>query len=122
MNYNSNSLQGRLHKKKDKISWELTKKIYKTNKYISPCHASSLFGVITADGKVYPCEILEDKLMGNLRENKMDLMKIWKNDSSKGIKKFIKDTKCNCTYECALSYNILGNWRYQPSLFSSLFL
>ena len=22
-------------------------------KYISPCHAASLFGIITADGKVY---------------------------------------------------------------------
>ena len=36
-------------------------------------------------------------------------------------KKFILNTKCNCTYECALTYNILGNWRYQPSLISSLF-
>ena len=35
--------------------------------------------------------------------------------------KYIKKTNCNCTYECALTYNILGNWRYQPSLVSSLF-
>ncbi len=122
INYNKNSIQGKIHQKKDIISYEMVKDMYLKPKFISNCHAGGLFGVITADGKVYPCEILEDKMMGNLRENKMDLMKIWKNNSSKGIKKFIKDTKCNCTYECALSYNILGNWRYQPSLFSSLFL
>ena len=36
------------------------------------------FGVITADGKVYPCEILEKKIMGDLRENDINLIKIWK--------------------------------------------
>ena len=34
-------------------------------------------------------------------------------------KKFILESKCNCTYECALSYNILGNWRYQPGLLAA---
>ncbi len=120
INYNSNSIQGRLHKKKDKISWQLTKEIYKTNKYISPCHASSLFGVITADGKVYPCEILEDKLIGELRKNNMDFMKIWLSKDNLEIKNFISQTNCRCTYECALSFNILGNYRYQPSLISGL--
>ena len=122
VNYNKNSIQGKIHQKKDIISYDMVKEMYLKPKFISTCHAGGLFGVITADGKVYPCEILEDKLMGNLRDHEMNLMKIWKENSSKEIKKFIKDTKCNCTYECALSYNILGNWRYQPSLFSSLFL
>ena len=122
INYNKDSLQGKIHQKKDKISYDKVKEMYLKPKFISTCHAAGLFGVITADGKVYPCEILENKLMGNLRDHEMNLIKIWKENSSKEIKKFIKDTKCNCTYECALSYNILGNWRYQPSLFSSLFL
>ena len=120
-NYNSKSIQGKLHNKKDEISWEMVKKMYLQPKYISPCHAGSLFGIITSKGLVYPCEILEDKLLGNLRENEMDFMKIWKNQISKSTKKFILDSNCNCTYECALTYNILGNWRYQPHLMSSVF-
>ena len=122
VNYNKNSIQGKIHQKKDTISYELVKKMYLKPKFISTCHAGGLFGVITADGKVYPCEILEKKIMGDLRENDMNLIKIWKNNNSNEIKKFIKDTKCNCTYECALSYNILGNWKYQTSLIGSLFL
>ena len=43
--------------------------------YISPCHAGSLFGVITASGLIYPCEILDDKLLGDLRKNDMDFKK-----------------------------------------------
>ncbi len=120
-NYNTKSIQGKIHNKKDKISWQLTKEIYENNKYISPCHASTLFGIITADGKVHPCEILEDKMLGDLRENDMNFMKVWNSQKKQEVKNFILDTKCKCTYECALSFNILGNWRYQTKLLSSLF-
>ena len=34
-------------------------------------------------------------------------------------KNYILRNNCNCTYECALTYNILGNWRYQPKLIKS---
>jgi methionyl-tRNA formyltransferase len=37
-------------------------------------------------------------------------------EENEDIKNFILDSKCHCTYECALSYNILSNWRYQPAL------
>ena len=117
-----NSIQGKIHQKKDTISYRMVKEMYLKPKFISRCHAGGLFGIITANGKVFPCEILENNLMGDLRENEMNLMKIWKNNVSKQTRKFIKNTKCNCSYECALSYNILGNWRYHPSLLSSLFI
>ncbi len=120
--YNSSSLQGRLHRTKDEISWNMVKKMYLDPKYISPCHAGSLFGIITASGLVYPCEILEDKLLGDLRKNDMDFMKIWKNMKTTETKKEILKNNCNCTYECALTYNILGNWRYQPKLIGKSFL
>tara|TARA_B100001093_G_scaffold292138_1_gene278866 strand:- start:3721 stop:4824 length:1104 start_codon:yes stop_codon:yes gene_type:complete len=120
-NYNSKSIQGRMHKTKDILSWEMVKKMYLKPKYISPCHAGSLFGIITSNGKVFPCEILEEKMLGNLRDNDMNFMKIWNNTNTKEVKKDIIDSKCNCTYECALTYNILGNWRYQPKLISSAF-
>ena len=61
VNYNSKSFQGRLHQKKDIMSWEMVKKMYLEPKYISPCHAGGLFGIIAANGTVYPCEILENK-------------------------------------------------------------
>ena len=118
-NYNYNSIQGKIHNAKDKISWDIISKTYMNPKFTSPCHAAGLFGIITANGLVYPCEILEDKLLGNLRENNMDFMKIWKSETTKNTKEFIIKSKCNCSYECALSFNILGNWRYHPQLIKS---
>lgn len=119
LNYNSKSIQGRVHNKKDQISWKLVKKIYMDNKYISPCHAGSLFGIITANGEVHPCEILENKMLGRLRDNNMNFSSIWKSKETKNTKEFIINSKCSCSYECALSYNILGNKRYQLSLISA---
>ena len=96
------------------------KLVLKNNSYVSPCHASSLFGVITADGKVFPCEILEDRMIGDLRDYDMNFMEVWNSSKNKNTKDFILKSKCRCTYECALSFNILGNWRYQFKLLSSL--
>jgi len=120
-NYNSNSIQGRMHKKKDLISWEMVKKMYLKPQFISPCHAGSLFGIITANGRVFPCEILEDKLLGDLRDSNMNFMQIWNSKKTSDAKEFILKSKCNCTYECALTYNILGNWRYTGQLVSAAF-
>ena len=119
INYNSRSIQGRVHQKKDMISWEMVKKMYLEPKYISPCHAGGLFGIISAKGIVHPCEILEGKELGDLRENNMDFMKIWNSQKTKQTKDYILKSKCNCTYECALSYNILGNSRYHYKLLLS---
>ena len=120
-NYNMNSMQGKIHNKKDEINYDLVKKIYTNNNYISPCHASSLFGIIMSNGDVYPCEILEDKKIGNLRDVDMNFMKLWDSDKNQSIKKFILGQKCKCTYECGLSFNVAGNYRYYPSLIKSIF-
>ena len=120
-NYNLESLQGRLHNKKDKISWEIISKTYMNPQYVSRCHAGGLFGIISANGLVYPCEILEDRELGNLRENNMNFMDIWKSQTTNEVKDFIHKSKCNCTYECALSYNILGNVKYHPELIKAAF-
>ena len=119
-NYNLFSIQGKLHREKDKIANEMVRQMYMTPKYISPCHAGSLFGIISASGSVYPCEILEDDKIGELRDFNMDFMNLWNSDLRKKIKNNILKQNCHCTYECALSYNVLSNWRYQPSLIKSV--
>jgi len=118
-NYDNSSLQGRLHRKKDFISWKIIKETYLKPKYISQCHASSLFGIIKANGDVFPCEILEDKKIGNLKDYDFNFLKLWSSKKNIETKSFIKKTNCNCTYECALTYNILGNYRYHFSLLKS---
>ena len=55
----------------------------------------------------------------NTFKNELTLSEI--EELTKNTKEFIIKSKSNCTYKCALSLNILGNWRYQSSLISSVF-
>ena len=106
-----NSLQAKVMNKKNQIVYD---QIYKTsinNEFISNCHAGSLFGVIQANGDVSPCEILDEKF-GNLRDFDYDFMKLWNKSSRQKFSEKIKKNKCFCTYECAWTFNVLGNKKY----------
>jgi radical SAM protein with 4Fe4S-binding SPASM domain len=119
--FDRNSWRGKVLNRKNEISRKVLVGYLQSPHYQHPCQAASLFGVITATGDVYPCEIL-DKKMGNLRDYEYDLKEIWQNEAAKETRKFISKTKCNCEYECAMSVNILSNPRYLASLSKGLIL
>tara|TARA_B100001964_G_scaffold210814_1_gene245555 strand:+ start:238 stop:1341 length:1104 start_codon:yes stop_codon:yes gene_type:complete len=120
-NYNQKTAQGRLHYTKDKMSYDYVKKAYMKPFYQSHCPAGKLFGIIDAKGKVFACEILENEIIGNLRENNMNFLKVWNNQKNKKLRKFISETNCNCIYECALTYNFMSNFKYQYKFAKSYF-
>ena len=78
-------------------------------------------GALTSKGKIFACEILEEDCIGDLRENNMNFMKIWNNQKNLKLRKFIKESKCHCSYECALAFNFTSNFRYQFSFLKSYF-
>ena len=78
------------------------------NKFVNPCVAGRKIIIISETGDVYPCEILEKKL-GNLKKENFNLKKILKSDQSKKLNKWIKDSKCKCTFECAASASVVWN-------------
>ena len=119
-NYNTNTLEGRIINKKNFMLYKIMKKQYLKPYFISTCHAGSLFGIIGAEGTIYPCEIL-DKPLGNIRDFNYDFLSLWHNKKTQSVKKWIKKTNCHCTYDCAWSLNILGNAKYQPELIGSVF-
>ena len=72
------------------------------------------FGVIEAN-EVCPYEILENKV-GTLKDYDYNFTDLWHDDETASVKNWILETKCNCTYECALSFNILSSLKHQPKL------
>ena len=94
-------------------------RVYLDNSFISPCTAGATFGVIYSNGDVFPCEILEQKKLGNLRDYKMNFLDLWLDDKAQTTKKWVRDSKCSCSFECAWSYNILSNVQYTPRLVKS---
>jgi radical SAM protein with 4Fe4S-binding SPASM domain len=97
----------------------VNKILYETStspKFILNCSAGSLLGVIHPNGDVYPCEVLCEHKLGNLRDYGMDFLFLWKSARVEKSRKFIKKSQCVCTYECAWSINIISNLRFIPKL------
>lgn len=101
---------------KNKIMNEIISETYLKKKFIAPCAAGSLFGVIYANGDVYPCEMLDQQKLGNLRDYDMNFMGLWKGKKAEECRRFIIKSKCNCTFECAWTLNIISNFKFIPSL------
>lgn len=113
--YISKVLQAKHETMRQMILKTLTK-----GKYISPCYAGGLIGVIDADGTVFPCEILNTN-MGNLKKANYNLKRIWLSKKAQKIRHQIRETNCFCTFECAWTVNILFNPKYYFSLFAKTF-
>ena len=96
---------------------ELVNKTFEENKYITPCYAGNLSGVMYPEGDVYPCEILDKThKIGNIRDFDLDFKKLWLSQKAKEEVKFIRKTECFCTHECFNIVNILFNPKFYPQI------
>jgi len=90
--------------------------IYLTKRYVCHCSAGTLFGVIRPNGDVLPCEVLDSRNLGNLRDYDMDFMKLWNSEKSGQWRRDLKKNRCSCSFECAWSVNIASNIKFIPRL------
>lgn len=96
---------------KDYYTYKTVEDIYVNDHYVLPCQSGSLMGILYDDGNVYPCEILEDSCIGNVRDFNYNLPKLWAAHLGEKMRTQIRDG-CYCTFECAMSSNILFNPKY----------
>lgn len=85
------------------------------DEFVTPCVAGRKLVIVSETGDVLPCEILGRK-MGNLRDFDFDLHAVLRTDESKELVKWIKDSKCKCSFECALAANVVWNASTYPKL------
>lgn len=91
--------------------------VFKEDRYVIPCLAGNISCVMTETGDLYPCEILDEKI-GNIKDTDYDFKKLWHSTQAAKLRSFIKDTKCYCTYECAITTNILFNMAQLTRMFT----
>jgi MoaA/NifB/PqqE/SkfB family radical SAM enzyme len=84
-------------------------KTVRERRYQIPCYAGSLGGAMFSEGQVLPCELHVDKVIGNVRDVDYDFKKLWFGPAGEEMRRYVRDTKCFCTYECFLTVNILFN-------------
>lgn len=95
-----------------------------TNAYVVPCVAGGRFIEILSDGEVIPCEIIEQKRdprLGNVRDYDLDIRKLLQAPVAVEMREFIKNTKCRCTFECALYASLAFNPVQYPRVLARVF-
>ncbi len=99
------------------IAFENLIQIVFHDKFINQCTAVKKLIVVSEVGDVYPCELLTKQYpLGNLKKFDYNINNILKNTTSKNAKQFIKDTKCKCSFECALSSNVAWDYKMYPKI------
>ena len=105
---NYSFLGAKLMRLKEALQKDLIYEVAKHNKFVTPCTAGNLSYVVWEDGRVNPCEILPDTI-GNVNTNNIQ-KDLFSSDKAKALRNKIKETKCKCTYECAMSTNTFFSW------------
>ncbi len=95
---------------------KLIAKTVRTRQYQIPCYAGWLGGAMFANGDVLACELLEDRILGNVRDYDYDFKRIWFSKKGNETRAWIRDDKCFCTYECQYTVNILFNPMMYPQV------
>lgn len=94
--------------RRELLQKQIISAIFREDRYVIPCLAGTISCVMTETGDLYPCEILNRKI-GNIKDTDYDFRKLWYSREAEKIREFIKNTRCYCTYECAITSNILFN-------------
>lgn len=88
------------------VYYEMVKKILREKKQIIPCKAGVVSAQISPEGKVWGCCIRAD-VLGNLREEDYNFMKIWRGAKAQQFRQKVKAKKCFCPLANVAYTNIL---------------
>ena len=121
----SRSLYNRVNYQLALMMRETLIRVVKEDRMIVPCLAGSKMIVIDADGTVRPCEILhvlypdgrperglDDFVLGRVRDHGGDVQRIIHSEKAGKVTRFIRESRCYCTFECALFNNLVFNPRH----------
>lgn len=85
------------------------------DQFVTPCVAGRKMVVVRESGEIGPCEILK-KTVGNLRDFDYDLAAALRSPANKTLCKWIRDSRCKCSFECALTANVAWSPGSYPRL------
>lgn len=104
---------------KEFLQRELIYRVAKENAFVTPCTAGTLSYVIMEDGRISPCEILPDSI-GNISKGNNSFIDGIRSPEARKLRRWIRDTECKCTYECAMSTNTLFSWPMSKKLIKAV--
>lgn len=99
----------------DKSVADIVYSSYKYGKCRARCRAGTKGLVLTADGGIPLCEIL-DVALGNVRDFDYDPMAILRSEHARHVIRQMITNKCHCTWECFQSLNVV----FSPGMYPGI--
>ena len=106
-----NLFASRVLRAKEILQKELIYRVSKFDEFVTPCLGGTLSYVIMEDNRLKPCEILSDDL-GKVGTDapQATFSGLVSSRQAKDLRGWIRKSECKCTYECAMSTNVLFSW------------
>ncbi len=119
------ALASRLYAAIHRTSAELLHAVIEEERCLTPCTAGRHMVVMDDEGRLWPCEILQYYLdrgdapfssaaFGNVRDFDYSIRKALGTERALAIRRYIVQSRCYCSYECAMAANLL----YTPALWA----
>ena len=104
------------------VMYDEIQRITEQNTHRHNCTAGKRYATVYQNGNVHSCEVLhtihpkQSSYLGNLNDVNWDIRQILRTAEAYRVRKFIKDKKCFCTFECAKTADVL----YTPKLLAKV--
>ncbi|MCB0314115.1 MAG: radical SAM protein [Calditrichaeota bacterium] len=91
------------------------------------CVAGDKMITLTEKGLLSPCEMLYqlqpeiDSDLGNVRDHNYDIPAMLAREKARNLRKYIEDTHCSCSYECAALCNVVFHKKEWPNVLMKFF-
>ena len=116
-------MTGRLFSAINAVSTDLLVKTVCEDRFMTYCRAGKNRVIMDDEGTVSPCEMLQYYIdsgraplktaaFGNVRNYDYDIRKLLSTEHAGEIIRYIRESRCYCTFECAMTVNVL----YSPCL------
>lgn len=116
------SLRGHKRRMRDGINrlrCGYIERVWREGRFVTDCHAAEREAVLAEDGRVFPCELMFDRPLGNVRDFDYDLTRLLRGAVAREFVAWRRDEKCYCTHECNTRTLLL---LHAPTLLRALWL
>ena len=94
------SRKRRLRNAVNRLRYRYIARVWREGESVIPCKAGEREIVLAEGGEVFPCELMFNRSLGNVRDCGCDVMKLLRGERASDFLEWRRAQKCFCTHEC----------------------
>jgi MoaA/NifB/PqqE/SkfB family radical SAM enzyme len=94
------SLKRRVRDNLNELRYGHIARVWREGRFLLPCRAGERECVLAEDGEVFPCELMFNCSLGNVRGFEYDLMRLLAGERARAFIGWRNEHRCFCTHEC----------------------